>query len=24
LQIYAAHGAGHIDQINRTLEAQRL
>jgi hypothetical protein len=24
LQIYAAHGEGHIDQINRTLEAQRL
>lgn len=24
LQNYAAHGAGHIDQINRTLEAQRL
>ena len=23
LQIYAAHGEGHIDQINRTLAAQR-
>jgi hypothetical protein len=22
LQIYAAHGEGHIDQINRTLAAQ--
>jgi hypothetical protein len=23
LQIYAAHGEGHIDQIERTLAAQR-
>ena len=24
LRIYAAHGEGHIDQIDRTLAAERL